>query len=46
MVSLDWFIEGSDKNLDWHVWNDEMDQHIREFFSQVDTILLGRLTIL
>ena len=46
MVSLDGFIEGSDKNLDWHVWNDEMDQHMREFFSRVDIILVGQLTIL
>ena len=44
MVSLDGFIEDLDKNIDWHVWDDEMSEYMVRFFNRVDTLLLGRVT--
>lgn len=44
MVSLDGFIEGPNKEIDWHVWDKEMDQFMGRFFDRIDTILLGRKT--
>jgi len=44
MVSLDGFIEGANKELDWHVWDEEMNRFMGRFFDQIDTILLGRKT--
>lgn len=43
MVSLDGFIEGPQKELDWHQWDAEMDEYMLEFFRTVDTIILGRI---
>ena len=43
MTSLDGYIEGPDKELDWHVWDNEMEEHMFHFLNnQVDIILLGR----
>lgn len=42
MVSLDGFIEGPDREIDWHNWNDDMDEYMSSFFKNVDTIILGR----
>ena len=44
MVSLDGFIEGPKKELDWHVWNKEMDKYMINFFDTIDTLLFGRIT--
>ena len=44
MVSLDEFIEDADKNIDWHIWDDEMSKYMLRFFDKVDRILLGRVT--
>ena len=43
MVSLDGFIEGPNKEIDWHNWNDDMDEYMSAFFKGVDTIILGRV---
>lgn len=43
MVSLDGFIEGPNRDIDWHVWDKEMDQYMIDFFGTVDLILLGRV---
>jgi dihydrofolate reductase len=43
MVSLDGFIEGPDKELDWHVWCEEMSEYMNNFFPTVDTIIFGRV---
>ena len=43
MTSIDGYMEGPNKELDWHVWDDEMEKHMFHFLNhQVDTILLGR----
>jgi dihydrofolate reductase len=44
MVSLDGYIEGPKKELDWHVWDDEMEKFGHEMLESIDTILLGRIT--
>lgn len=44
MVSLDGYIEGSEKEIDWHVWNEEMSGYMIDFFASVDTLLFGRVT--
>lgn len=44
MVSLDGFIEGPENDINWHVWNDDMNHFMVEFFKRVDTILFGRRT--
>jgi dihydrofolate reductase len=44
MVSLDGFIEGPDKDIKWHVWDDEMNKYMRSFFNRVDLLLFGRVT--
>lgn len=42
MTSLDGYIETNDKDISWHVWGKDMEQHMVSFFENVDTILLGR----
>jgi dihydrofolate reductase len=44
MVSLDGFIEGPEKEIDWHVWNEEMSEYMIDFFTSIDTLLFGRVT--
>ena len=44
MVSLDGCIEGPSEDLNWHVWDGEMDRYMIGFFDRVDTILFGRKT--
>lgn len=44
MISLDGYTEGPAKELDWHVWNNEMDDYMMEFFRHIDSIVLGRVT--
>lgn len=43
MVSLDGFIEGLNKDIEWHVWDEEMNKYMNDFFTIVDTIILGRV---
>jgi dihydrofolate reductase len=42
-VSLDGSFEGPNKELDWHVWDDEMEQYMGDLLNNVDAILLGRV---
>jgi dihydrofolate reductase len=41
LVSLDGSFEGPNKELDWHVWDDEMEKYMGDFLNTVDAILLG-----
>jgi dihydrofolate reductase len=44
MVSVDGFIEGPNKELDWHVFDEEMEEHMStQVLNKVDGILLGRV---
>lgn len=43
MVSLDGFFEGPNRELDWHVWDEEMEKEAHETLDSVDAILLGRV---
>ncbi len=43
MVSLDGFIEGPDKDIEWHVWDEEISKYMNDFFTTIDTIILGRV---
>ena len=42
-LSLDGSFEGPNKELDWHVWDDEMEKYMSNFLNNVDDILLGRV---
>ena len=42
MMSLDGYIEGSNEDIDWHVWNEEMSDYMMDFFKTVDTFIYGR----
>ncbi len=44
MVSLDGFIEGQDKELDWHIWDEETEAYMYNVLNSVDGILLGRVS--
>ncbi|HEY2582492.1 MAG TPA: dihydrofolate reductase family protein [Mucilaginibacter sp.] len=44
MVSLDGYIEGPNKELNWHVVNDEFFKYSEEMLESVDIILFGRVT--
>jgi dihydrofolate reductase len=44
MVTLDGFIEGPNRELDWHVVDDEYNVYAEEELSSMDTILFGRVT--
>src|SRR5215207_9856797 len=43
-VSLDAFIEGPDRQLDWHVVDDELHGHFNEQLSAMGAFLNGRVT--
>src|SRR5690349_18800531 len=43
MVSLDGYIEGRNKDIDWHVWDKNMDDYMSDFFKSIDRIILGRV---
>ncbi len=43
VVSLDGLIEGPNKELDWHAWDDEIEKYADDLLSTVDAILLGRV---
>ena len=42
MVSLDGFFEGANREIDWHVVDDEFNQYAIGQFSTVDIILFGQ----
>lgn len=42
-LSLDASFEGPNKELDWHVWDNEMEKYMSDFLNNVDAILLGRV---
>ena len=44
MVSLDGFIEGPNRELDWPIVDTEIDAYADDLLSTVDAILLGRTT--
>lgn len=41
MITLDGFVAGSNNELDWVVWEDEMDRDASELMQSVDTMLVG-----
>ncbi len=43
-VSLDGFIEGPDRELDWHMVDDELHSHFNEQLSGMGAFLSGRVT--
>jgi dihydrofolate reductase len=43
-VSLDGFIEGPDRELDWHMVDDELHSHFNEQLSAMGAFLSGRVT--
>jgi len=42
MLSLDGYTEAPGHDINWHVWDDEMENYMISFFNTVDTIILGR----
>ena len=44
MVSLDGFFEGPDRDLSWHIVDEELNNHIIGFLDTLDTFLFGRTT--
>ncbi len=44
MMSLDGFFEGPNRQLDWHVVDEELFAYAAEMLRSVDTILFGRTT--
>jgi dihydrofolate reductase len=43
-VSLDGFIEGPNREIDWFVWDEEMAKYAIDLLESMDTILFGRVT--
>jgi dihydrofolate reductase len=44
MMSLDGDMEGPDRELDWHVTDDEWQRYVLDMFKTIDTIVFGRVT--
>jgi dihydrofolate reductase len=44
MMTLDGFFEGPDRNIDWHVADEEFNQFAIEQLEEVGAILFGRVT--
>ena len=44
MMSLDGFMEGPNREIDWFVTDEEFGQYILEMGKSIDTILFGRVT--
>lgn len=44
MMSLDGYFEGPNKELDWFVWDQDMEKYSIKQMSEIDTVLLGRVT--
>jgi dihydrofolate reductase len=43
-VSLDGFIEGPNREIDWHMVDDELHRHFNEYLSTTSAFLSGRVT--
>ncbi|MFD3378359.1 MULTISPECIES: dihydrofolate reductase family protein [unclassified Streptomyces] len=43
-ISLDGFFEGPNREIDWHVVDDEMLRHFNEFVGELGGLLTGRVT--
>jgi dihydrofolate reductase len=43
-VTLDGFFEGPNKELDWHIVDEELIQYANDLLSNVDALLFGRVT--
>jgi dihydrofolate reductase len=44
MVTLDGFFEGPNRELDWHIVDEEFNEYANDLLSNVDALLFGRLT--
>ena len=44
MVTLDGFFEGPNKELDWHIVDEELNEYANDLLSNVDALLFGRVT--
>ena len=44
MVTLDGYIEGPNRELDWHVLNDEFLKYAEDMLNAADVLLFGRVT--
>ena len=44
MVSLDGYFEGPNKELDWHVVDEEFNHYASDLLDSVDTLIFGRVT--
>jgi dihydrofolate reductase len=44
MVSLDGYFEGPNKELDWHLVDDEFNHYASHLLDSVDTLIFGRVT--
>src|SRR5579872_2864422 len=44
LASLDSFVEGPNRELDWHTVDEEFFAYARELLASVDTLLFGRVT--
>lgn len=43
-VSLDHYLARADGSVDWIMWSDEVSEMIGDYWSKIDTILMGRKT--
>ena len=44
MVTVDGYFEGPNRNIDWFVFDDELEKYILETQMSADTLLFGRVT--
>ncbi|AZN98332.1 dihydrofolate reductase [Mesorhizobium sp. M9A.F.Ca.ET.002.03.1.2] len=44
MVTVDGFFEGPDRDISWFVFEEELENYIRETQEKADTLIFGRLT--
>ncbi len=44
LISLDGYFEGPNKELDWHIVDDEFNEYAGEVLDSVDMLLFGRVT--
>lgn len=44
MTSIDGFFEGPNKEIDWHIVDDEFNKYAVDFLDTVDTLVFGRIT--
>ncbi len=43
-ISLDGFVEGPDREIGWHLVDDELHRHVNEWLSRAGGFLGGRVT--